>query len=208
MKNAIYVWIAATALLLGACPKKGPIKPAPDPRRPKEIVVDNGDPMPKDCEPTNPRSLPPSVSYRERSIAESTNLAAEGFVLLRSAEERKLTKIEREEMVTEAVDKFITALTADPYNVHATYNLAAAYGRIRRPQCAVNLLERLVELRKLPSQKAEVEAKLDRLLGRGKYKRRMDPDFSEMRDMKMFRDVVKKFCPSLSASQPLDRCGR
>lgn len=200
------LWPVAACALAAACAKNGPVPEAPEPRRPQEIRAQGNDEVPTDCEPVDPRSLPPSASYKERSIAEATNLADEGFSRLRRSESRDVPRLEREELITEAVDLFITSLAADPYNVHATYNLAAAYARIGRPQCAVNLLDRLVELRKLPSQKQAVEAKLDRLLGRGKYRRRMDPDFLQLRDMKIFREVIKKFCPSLSADDPLDRC--
>jgi hypothetical protein len=205
-RSSIYSILMAAVVAVCACSKNGPVKPAPDPRRPQEVKAQTDDGSPADCRPTNPRALPPSVSYKERSTIEAKNLAEQGFTLLQQAEDSKVPRIERENMVTEAVDLFITALAADPYNVHATYNLAAAYARIGRSQCAVNLLERLVELRAHRSQKAEVEAKLDRLLGRGKYRRRMDPDFRRLRDMDIFREVIKKFCPSLSSDSPLYTC--
>jgi tetratricopeptide (TPR) repeat protein len=198
---ALFAMVLATS----ACNKRGPVLPAPEPRRPKEVKVETRD-APKDCQVVDIKTLPSAVPYTERSITEAKNLAAEGFDMLQRADDRQKPKLEREGLLTDAVERLITALRADPYNVHATYNLAAAYARIDRPQCAVNLLERLVELRKLPSQKDEVEAKLDRLLGRGRYKRKMDPDFRRMRDQTGFREVVKKFCPSLPANAPLDRC--
>lgn len=206
--RAVALTLAALCALgaAGACKKGGPILPAPDPRRPKEIKAETKE-EPKDCAPVDIRALPSAVPYTERSITEAKNLAEQGFNLLQRAEDRNVPKLEREQMVTDAVDRLITALRADPYNVHATYNLAAAYARIDRPQCAINLLDRMVELRKLPSQTAEVEIKLDRLLGRGKYRRKMDPDFRRMRDMDGFREVVKKFCPSLPSGAPLESCG-
>jgi tetratricopeptide (TPR) repeat protein len=203
---SIYSILMAAVVAVCACSKNGPVKPAPEPRRPKEVKAKQDNSVPTDCQPTDPRALPPSVSYKERSTIEARNLAEQGFTLLQQAEDSKVPRIERENMVTEAVNLFITALAADPYNVHATYNLAAAYARIGRSQCAVNLLERLVELRVHRSQKDEVEAKLDRLLGRGKYRRRMDPDFRRLRDMEIFREVIKKFCPSLSSDSPLYTC--
>jgi hypothetical protein len=201
------VWlVAAAALAAPACAKNGPVPEAPNPRRPKEIRAKSDGKVRTDCEPTDPRSLPPSLGYKERSITEAKNLAEQGFSLLQRAEERETPRIEREAMITEAVELFITSLVADPYNVHATYNLAASYARIDRVQCAINLLDRLVELRKLPSQQREVEAKLDRLLGRGKYRRKMDPDFRELRDLDSFREVIKKFCPGIDVNGALDRC--
>lgn len=202
------IWICLGALIfLCDCRKSTDIPPAPAPRRPKEVKIDRGtDEIPTDCEPTDEDTLPPSMDFKQRSIAESRNLADEGFKMLTRAEETSVPRPEREELVTRAVDRFIVALQADPYNVHATYNLAAAYARIGRPQCAVNLLDRLVNLRELPNFKAEVEEKFDRMLGRGKFRRRMDRDFHEMRDMKIFRDLVKEICPSLPADKPLDEC--
>ena len=62
----------------------------------------------------------------------------------------------REEKITRAVEDFLSALGADPYNVHATYNLAAAYARIGRKQCALNLLVRLIAMKDHHSRKVEV----------------------------------------------------
>ena len=64
----------------------------------------------------------------------------------------------REQYQTDAVNDFITALAADPYNVKATYGLAAAYAKIGRKQCSINLLTRMLQMRPHPSKKAEVEA--------------------------------------------------
>jgi hypothetical protein len=203
--TALAAVMAGALALPTGCAKDQTILPAPDPRRPKEVKtkVDTG---PTDCEVIDPKDLPSAVAYPERSIVEARNLSEQGFSKLQRAEDRKKPKLEREQLVTDAVDLFLTALAADPYNVHATYNLAAAYARIDRPQCSLNLLERLVELRKLRSQKNAVEEKLDRLLGRGRYRRKLDPDFRRMRDLDGFRELVKKFCPSLSKNDPLSRC--
>lgn len=207
--RSLSILILGTALvgtsLIGACAKKQTVLPAPDPRRPKQVEVEVIK-APTDCEPTDPDAEPRHLAYGERSIDEAKNLADQGFNKLETAEDRKVPKLEREQLVTDAVDLFITALAADPYNVHATYNLAAAYARIDRPQCAINLLERMVGLRKLRSQKDAVESKLDRLLGRGKFRRKLDPDFRKMRDMDIFRDLIKKFCPALSKGESLDKC--
>jgi hypothetical protein len=191
-------WIAtvlgASLLWLGACGPKGPVPEAPAPRRPKEVAGKRDTAgIPDDCKPTDPSTLPPPVAYRERSIIEAKNLAEEGFDKLHRAEDPKLPRQEQEQLVDDAVDTLITALLADPYNVHATYNLAAAYARIGRGQCSVNLLDRMVALHRLPSHHDEVEEKLDRLLGRGKFRNDLDPDFHELRDQEMFREVIKKF---------------
>lgn len=186
--------LGASLLLLGACGPKGPVPEAPPPRRPEELPgKQKTSSVPDDCKPTDPKALPPAVVYRERSVIEAKNLAEEGFDKLKRAEDPKLPSSEREQLVTYAVDTLITALLADPYNVHATYNLAAAYARIGRGQCSVNLLERMVALHRLPSSYDAVEEKLDRLLGRGRFRSDLDPDFHGLRDKEMFREVIKKF---------------
>jgi hypothetical protein len=191
---AAMVAVLGASLLLGACGPKGPVPEAPAPRRPKELPgKQDTSGIPDDCHPTDPEALPPAVAYRERSIIEAKNLAEEGFDKLKRGEDPKLPRQEREQLVSDAVDTLITALLADPYNVHATYNLAAAYARIGRGQCSVNLLERLVALHALPSAHDDVEEKLDRLLGRGRFRNDLDPDFHELRDQEMFREVIKKF---------------
>jgi hypothetical protein len=131
------------------------------------------------------------MKYEERSVEEGENLAVQGYDLLKAADSRSIAKPERERLISQAVRRFITALAADPYNVHATYNLAAAYGRIGRRQCSVNLLARLAALRRLPSHRARVEAKLDRLFGRGSRDGQLDPDFFDLRDDPRFREVAK-----------------
>lgn len=206
-KATLVALLVALIALPSACAKNDTILPAPDPRRPKEKKVDS-DEGPTDCEPIDPKDLPSALPYADRSITEAENLAEQGFTKLQRAEDMKKPKIEREQLTTEAVDLFITALNADPYNVHATYNLAAAYARIDRTQCSLNLLARLVELRKLRSQKDRVESKLDRILGRGRFRRKLDPDFRKMRDMDGFRELIKKFCPSLPKGASLDRLSR
>ena len=188
------VLLAALGIISSACASGGPLPPPPPPHRPPEVPSEDlaRDDQPDDCEPMEPTAQPPSLAYEERSIAEAKNLADQGFEMLRRAESGKLPGPEREELVTVAVDRLITALLADPYNVHATYNLAAAYARIDRAQCSVNFLERLALLYKLPSFRAEIDDKLDRLLGRGRYRNNMDPDFHDLRDMDIFREVVRK----------------
>ncbi|HEU5059238.1 MAG TPA: hypothetical protein VFU21_22050 [Kofleriaceae bacterium] len=170
------------------------VKAAPPPLRPEPRKTA---PPPQvsrdDCEPVSPSEGPAPLSYAERSVEEAENLANQGFGMLQQAGAGGGDPAGGEQMLEQAVHRFITALLADPYNVHATYNLAAAYARIGRAQCAVNLLARLVPLRKLPSQSARVEEKLDRLLGRKGYKGRLDPDFFDLRDDPRFRELVKNF---------------
>jgi hypothetical protein len=191
---------AALALALaagvGACATTAATPPVPPPLRPKPrpgaVAARQSEKQDRtDCERSRRRTGLPPLSYDERSIEEAENLANQGQTLLRTAGDGRAP--EQQRMLEKAVARLITALLADPYNVHATYNLAAAYARIGRVQCAVNLLGRLVPLRKLPSQKAVVEAKLDRLFGRAQYKGRLDPDFLLLRDDPRFRDLAKDF---------------
>ncbi|ACY15889.1 hypothetical protein [Haliangium ochraceum] len=184
----------ALVLGLGACASNKPVPEAPSPRRPAEVEAQSPlAEVPDDCEPELEADALPPIKYNERSVIEAKNLAEDGFTSLNRAEDGKLPKPEREKLIVEAVELFVTALQADPYNVHATYNLSAAYARIGRQQCAVNLLERLVKLHRLPSLHDEVETKLDRLLGRGRYRNDLDPDFFELRDEENFREVIRKF---------------
>ena len=185
---------ALLALSVAAC--GGPAA-APPVRRPKPKAVaekvDQG--TRTDCDPRDPTKELPPVPFDERSVDEAENLATQGFGFLRRAETRGIERSEKESLLTESINRFVTALLADPYNVNATYHLAASYARIGRAQCAVNLLARLVPLRKHKSQRAKVEEKLDRLLGRGDYVGRLDPDFFDLRDDPRFRELVKEFDP-------------
>jgi tetratricopeptide (TPR) repeat protein len=195
--NRLFLSLLAVGIVAGGCASSAQVPTAPPPRRPPEdqtkVARDRvQDDLPEDCAPVELRTLPPSLPYRERSVVEAKNLADQGFAVLKRSESTKIPRAEREEYLTEAVEYFLTALKADPYNVHATYNLAAAYARIGRAQCSVTLLERLDALHKLPSQRDEVEDKLDRLLGRGRYRNNLDPDFRDLRDMEIFREVVRK----------------
>jgi hypothetical protein len=166
----------------------------PPPLRPKPIVQPT-QAKPQvtktDCRPIEPDRQLPAKTFNERSIPEAQKLAAEGLSKLQAAE-GNADKPSREKLISDAVDTFITALLADPYNVNATYNLAAAYARIGRKQCSVNLIERLLQMRDHPSRKVDVEAKIDRLLGRKRVA--LDPDFDDMRADARFRTLIEKMC--------------
>lgn len=180
------------AVALGGC-GGGAIKAAPPPLRPEPRAV-QAQPVQErsDCDAVLPSDGPAALTYAERSVEEAENLANQGSDLLQQSAPAE-DQAQNERLLEQAVHRFITALLADPYNVNATYNLAAAYARIGRAQCAVNLLARLVPMRDLPSLAPRVEEKLDRLLGRKDYKGRLDPDFFDLRDDPRFRELVKNF---------------
>lgn len=184
--------VPAAILAIAGC-GGGAVVAAPAPLRPEPRVV-RAQPTEErsDCEPIQPRSGPAPLTYDERSVEEAENLANQGFLML-SSSATSGGGPDGEHLLEQAVHRFITSLLADPYNIHATYNLAAAYARIGRGQCAVNLLARLVPLRLLPSVGPRVEEKLDRLLGRKEYRGKLDPDFFDLRDDPRFRELVKSF---------------
>lgn len=186
---ALAAWVGGCATTATTLPVPPPLRPKPRPGASASKQREAQDRT--DCERTRRRTGLPPLSYDERSIEEAENLANQGQQMLRTAGDIRAE--EQQRLLEKAVARLITALLADPYNVHATYNLAAAYARIGRVQCAVNLLGRLIPLRKLPSQKAVVEAKIDRLFGRKEYKGRLDPDFLLLRDDPRFRDLAKDF---------------
>lgn len=191
-RGAYGATLIAALFVLADCGPKAAIEAAPKPRRPQaaaaEAPVDSG---PTDCSEIDHNTLPNSLLYEERRVVEAQNLARDGVIKLQAAE-KGVEKLEREALITDGVDLLIVALKADPYNVHATYNLAAAYARIGRERCSLNLLERMIDLRKLASMKKDVEDKLDRLFGRGVWSGKLDPDFNEMRGKKPFRELAKR----------------
>jgi hypothetical protein len=166
-----------------------PLRPAPEP-----VPVSRPE-VARDCEPLRPGSELNPIDFNSRSPVEARRLAEKAKGELRTAESAEVERTTREQYITEAVVDFITALGADPYNITATYNLAAAYARIGRKQCSINLLTRLLQMRSHPSRHAEVELHIDRLLGR---KQGLDPDFAEMRRDERFRSLIAKMCEGSS----------
>lgn len=186
--------VAGAALLLAAC-GGGTLTPPPPPLRPAAKPVDKPPEVattPTDCEPTSPDDKQPSKSFDQRSIPEADRLAKESVSYFDQSKVEGLDRATREGLVEDAVKGLITALLADPYNVTATYKLAAVYARIDRKQCAINLPERLLQMRDHASRKAQVEGRLDELLGRNK--KPLDPDFADMRGDSRFRDLIARMC--------------
>ena len=190
MKAIAFACLAVMAFTACGGDEK-PTAPPPPLRPDPEPVVRKGTNRPKDCEPTTASNENKPISFDERSIPEAIKLAQQATSKLRTADSAEVDRLTREQYVTEAVDDFITALLADPYNVPATYGLAAAYARIDRPQCSINLLVRLLQMRPHATKRGEVEAHLDKLLGR---RQPLDPDFADMRRDDRFRELIAKMC--------------
>jgi hypothetical protein len=194
-RRALGVIALGVTLGLGGvgCPQKQVPTAPPPPLRPEaeSAALNKTVTTQKDCEPVDADHESKPLGFDERSIPEGKRLAEQGKAKLRTAQSAEVTRPTREDMVTQAVEDFITALRADPYNVEATYSLAAAYSTIGRYQCTINLLTRLLQLRPHPSRHADVEAHLDKLLGR---KQTLDPDFAELRKDDRFRALIQKMC--------------
>lgn len=190
MKLALSLVLLAS---LGGCAKKQELTPPPPPLRPEAEPVETKTPVStrKDCDPTTAEDELKPFTFDQRSIPEGARLTEEAKAVLKTAESAEVDRGLREQYTTDAVVKLITALQADPYNVAATYTLAATYARIGRQQCAINLLTRMLQMRPHASKRPEVEAHLDRLLGR---KQPLDPNFAEMRREESFRALIKKMC--------------
>ena len=182
--------LGLVATLVAACGGGQKVTPPPDPFRPDPIEEPAvAAPTRTDCDPADPSRAKDAMTYAERqaSIGEAQQLAEDGFTALQEAE-TVTDQQTKEAKITLAVEDFLSALAADPYNVHATYNLSAAYARIDRKQCSLNFLVRLIAMKDHSSRKVEVAKKLDRLLGRNNVA--IDPDFRKMRDDTAFRCVI------------------
>jgi hypothetical protein len=176
-------WIASCHEQQEATAPPPPLRPEPE-ARPEAMTA-------KDCDPTDPTSELKPLTFDQRSIPEGQRLSEQGYAKLAAGANNERDRGSRETNLTDAVNDFILALSADPYNVHATYGLAAAYAQIGRKQCAVNLLTRLLQMRAHSSKHAEVEAHIDHLLGR---KQALDADFNVMRGDSRFRELIQKMC--------------
>ncbi|HEX8109634.1 MAG TPA: hypothetical protein VF516_18010, partial [Kofleriaceae bacterium] len=107
------------ALLGAAChssetltPPPPPLRPEPEASKPKATAATQ-----KDCDPVDAGREPKPLSFDERSLPEGYRLAEQGRSKLRTAQSAEVTRATREDMITQAVDAFITALRADPYNI-------------------------------------------------------------------------------------------
>jgi hypothetical protein len=182
--------LALVFVVLPGCPEKQEPTAPPPPLRPEAEEGPSGKAA-KDCDATDPSSELKSLTFDQRSIPEGQRLSEQAYVALAAGSNNEKDRGTREAMLTQAVNDFVLALSADPYNVHATYGLAAAYAQIGRKQCSVNLLTRLLQMRPHASKHAEVEAHIDHLLGR---KQPLDRDFNDIRGDSRFRDLIQKMC--------------
>lgn len=178
-------------VVLAGCHEKQELTAPPAPLRPEAEPAPERKAVAKDCDLIAPDDELKPISFDERSIPEGQKLSDQARAELKTAETAEVDRATREAYITDAVEHLITALRADPYNVSATYNLAAAYARIGRKQCALNLLTRLLQMRQHTSKRPEVELNLDKLLGR---KQVLDPDFADMRGDTRFRSLIQKMC--------------
>jgi hypothetical protein len=178
-------------VVLAACGGSQEMTPPPPPLRPEAEPLGKASAADKDCAATDPKEELKALTFDERSIPEGQRLADLGNGNLKVAESSDVARSTRESSITDAVKYYITALGADPYNVSATYGLAATYAMVGRKQCSINMLTRLLQMRPHPSKHAEVEAAIDHLLGRHQP---LDPDFLDMRRDERFRKLIEQMC--------------
>ena len=191
-------------ILGGAC-ASSKVPPPGDPLRPppqklpamvaqtniNAVVKGPIDQSPQDCEPVSPDQGPPPKLPPRKDIDEAQKIASGGLRKLLDAENAGRPGGEVATLIEQAVQDFLRALSLDPLNVRATYNLSAAYARIGRNQCAVNLVARLVAMNRNGLRRAEVTDAFQRIYGSGgKWKGQPDPDFQNLRSDKRLTDLV------------------
>jgi hypothetical protein len=145
-----------------------------------------------DCDAMSPDQGPPPKPVSGKDSKEAERIASEGLHNLIAAEKQDKPYSEVTVLIEQSVGQFHQSLALDPQNVKATYNLSAAYARIGRNQCAVNLVARLVAMNKLGERKKDVGDAFDRIWGSGtgRWKGKPDPDFEHLRTDKRLTDLV------------------
>ncbi len=154
MKHALLLVLALAA----GCHEKQEVTAPPPPLRPEpEPKVEVN--VAKDCDPTDPAMELKPITFDQRSIPEGSRLADQAYGNLKAADSAEVDRMTREQYQTSAVNDFITALSADPYNIKATYGLAAAYAKIGRKQCSINLLDAPAPDATAPQQEGRCRAR-------------------------------------------------
>jgi tetratricopeptide (TPR) repeat protein len=192
------------ALLCAACatakvtPPGDPLRPSPQ-KLPAVVSQTNinavvkgpVDQAPQDCEPMSPDQGPPPKSVSHKDAEEAQRIATDGLRNLVSAEKPGKPASEVTSLIEQSVQQFLQALSLDPLNVRATYNLSAAYARMGRNQCALNLVARLAAMNKVGIRRADCADAFHRIYGSGgKWKGNPDPDFGILRTDKRLTDLV------------------
>jgi hypothetical protein len=145
-----------------------------------------------DCDPMAPDQGPPPKLANSKDAKEAERIASEGLHNLIAAEKQDKPYTEVTSLIEQSVGQFLQSLALDPQNVKATYNLSAAYARIGRNQCALNLVARLSAMNRLGERRKEVLDAFDRIWGSGtgRWKGKADPDFDHLRSDKRLTDLV------------------
>lgn len=158
--------ILGLALLCGfpGCAEPYSGKPArlktPRKKKPPETEEAAATAAPVLDEKCNTNFFEPPTDRRNVRVAQS--LAREADRLLVAAEDT--AGQERIGTVKDALSKLSNSLKADPYGPEATYQMAAAYALVGKKRCALDLLERLQELTKMPDVEGEAERTIQRAL--------------------------------------------
>lgn len=200
MRLAIVALSSFIANLALAAPAEEPLRPEPKALPPvvavEERVPVSNTPLPQspqDCEAVAPNAGLPPRPYKELKVNEAEKKAIDARAILFESE-KNLPPEDVAAKIEAAVQGFFGSLNDDPYNVIATYNLAAAYARIGRNQCALNLLARVAAMKNFHSRKAAVDQRKDALFGTGKRKAKgPDPDFQALRGSPPFEEIIKNF---------------
>jgi tetratricopeptide (TPR) repeat protein len=203
--RALPVWFFVVLAVITAGCATAKVTPPGDPLRPppqklpavvtqtniNAVVKGPVDQAPQDCEAQSPDQGPPPKSPSGKDLDEAARIASAGLRNLIDAEQQTRPASEVTSLIEQAVSRFLQSLALDPLNVKATYNLSAAYARMGRNQCALNLVARLAAMDRKGLRKKDVVDAFQRIYGSGgKWKGQADPDFQILRTDKRLTDLV------------------
>jgi hypothetical protein len=100
------------------------------------------------------------VPIEKRDAKKGMQLAGQADGVLLEAEQ--LSDPLKTQKAVDAIATLKNALKADPYGPEPTYKMAVAYALVGKQKCALALLERLAELKKVPELTKEVERVIKR----------------------------------------------